>query len=163
LGGVVALYFFARYKKLNFGEWADIAAPALALGQAIGRWGNFFNQELYGAPTDLPWAIFIDPSHRLQEFAAYERYHPLFLYESLYSLGNVVLLLWISRRFEDRLKPGDVFLVYLIVYPLGRFLLDFLRLDASMVAGINFNQTMMAIVAIAAAVVLFWRHRRGSG
>lgn len=163
LGGVVALYIFTRYKKLNFGVWADIAVPALALGQAIGRWGNFFNQELYGAPTNLPWAIFIDPSHRLKGFAAYERYHPLFLYESLYSLGNVILLLWISRRFEDRLKPGDVFLVYLIVYPLGRFLLDFLRLDASMVAGINFNQTLMAIVAIAAASVLFWRHRRAGG
>jgi len=129
------------------------------LGQAIGRWGNFFNQELYGAPTDLPWAIFIDPAHRLKGFAAFEKYHPLFLYESLYSLGNVILLLWVSRRFEDRLKPGDVFLVYLIVYPLGRFLLDFLRLDASMVAGINFNQTLMAIVAMASSATLFWRHR----
>jgi phosphatidylglycerol:prolipoprotein diacylglycerol transferase len=159
LGGVAALFIFTRYKSLSFGIWTDIASPSLALGQAIGRWGNFFNQELYGAPTNLPWAIYIDPNHRLQGFESIARYHPLFLYESLYSLGNVFLLLWISHRFEDRLKPGDVFLVYLIVYPLGRFLLDFLRLDASMIAGINFNQTMMAIVAISAAIVLFWRHR----
>jgi phosphatidylglycerol:prolipoprotein diacylglycerol transferase len=163
IGGAISLYLFTRYKGISFSVWADIAAPALALGQAIGRWGNFFNQELYGAPTNLPWAIFIDANHRLQGFAAYERYHPLFLYESLYSLGNVILLLWVSRRFEDRLKPGDVFLVYLIVYPLGRFLLDFLRLDASMIGGINFNQTLMAIISISAASFLFWRHRRGKG
>ena len=79
---------------------------------------------------------------------------------SRFSLGNVILLLWISRRFEDRLKPGDLFLVYLIIYPLGRFLLDFLRLDASMIAGINFNQTLMAIIVVAASTMLFWRHRR---
>jgi len=159
LGGAGALYLFTRYKGLSFGTWADIAAPALALGQAIGRWGNFFNQELYGAPSNLPWAIFIDQNHRLKGFETVAKYHPLFLYESLYSLGNVILLLWISRRFEDRLKPGDVFLVYLIIYPLGRFLLDFLRLDASMIAGINFNQTLMAIIVVAASTMLFWRHR----
>jgi len=159
LGGLLALFLFTRYRVLSFAVWADIAAPALALGQAIGRWGNFFNQELYGAPSNLPWAIYIDPNHRLPGFESIARYHPLFLYESLYSLGNMILLLWISRRFADRLKPGDVFIVYLMVYPFGRFLLDFLRLDASKIAGINFNQTVMALVALSAAAALFWRHR----
>lgn len=160
IGGLIALYFYTRRHKLNFAEWTDIAAPSLALGQGIGRWGNFVNQELYGAPTNLPWKLYIDPEHRLSGYQDVEYYHPLFLYESLWNLGNMFLLLWLSRRFGDRLKPGDIFLIYLIVYPVGRFLLDFLRLDASLVGGININQTVMAVVAVLAAAGLLWRHRR---
>jgi phosphatidylglycerol:prolipoprotein diacylglycerol transferase len=159
IGGALALFFFSRKYKLNFVEWADIAAPGLALGQAIGRWGNYFNQELYGAPTNLPWKIFIDPAHRLPAFAQEAYYHPLFLYESLWNLGNMALLIWISRRFPEKLKTGDVFLTYLIVYPIGRFLLEFLRLDSSQLGSFNANQTFMAVVAIVAALALIWRHR----
>src|SRR6266508_74393 len=162
IAGAIVLFFYTRRHGLNFAEWADIAAPGFALGQAIGRWGNFFNQELYGAPTNLPWKISIDPQHRLAGFAAVGYYHPLFLYESLWNLGNMFLLLWISRRLADRLKKGDLFLIYLIVYPIGRFLLYFLRLDASRVAGININQTVMAVVAVLAASALLWRHRRNT-
>jgi phosphatidylglycerol:prolipoprotein diacylglycerol transferase len=160
IGGLIALYFYTRRRQLNFAEWTDISAPSLALGQAIGRWGNFVNQELYGAPTNLPWKIFIDPEHRLAGFADVEYYHPLFLYESLWNLGNMFLLLWVSRRFADRLKQGDIFLLYLVVYPVGRFFLDFLRLDASMVGGININQSLMAVVAVLAAAALYWRHHQ---
>ena len=159
IGGAITLYFFARRQGLNFAEWTDIAAPSLALGQAIGRWGNFFNQELYGAPTNLPWKIYIDPLHRLPGFETQEYYHPLFLYESLWNLANMALLIWLTRRFGDRLKYGDIFLVYLVIYPVGRFLLDFLRLDASMVGGINANQTAMAIVAVVSVLALTFRHR----
>ncbi len=159
IGGAIALYFYARKHGLNFAEWTDIAAPALALGQAIGRWGNFVNQELYGAPTDLPWKIYIEPLYRLPGFEAQEYYHPLFLYESLWNLANMTFLLWLTRRYSARLKNGDIFLVYLIVYPLGRFLLDFLRLDAAMVGRLNANQTAMAVVAVISALALFWRHR----
>lgn len=159
IGGVVALFFYARKNRLNFAEWTDIAAPGVALGQAIGRWGNFFNQELYGAPTSLPWKIYIDPAHRVSGFQDYEYFHPLFLYESIWNFGNMFLLLWLMRTYPERLKHGDIFLVYLIVYPVGRFLLDFLRLDASMVAGINANQAAMAVVAVLAALGLFLRHR----
>ncbi len=159
IAGVIVLFFYARKNKLNFAEWTDIAAPGLALGQAIGRWGNFVNQELYGAPTNLPWKILIDPDHRLEGFLNVEYYHPLFLYESVWNLANMFLLLWVSRRFADRVKNGDTFLLYLVVYPIGRFLLDFLRLDASMVGGININQTIMAVVAAGAALALFFRHR----
>lgn len=165
IGGLIVLFFYARRHKLDFAEWTDIVAPSIALGQAIGRWGNFFNQELYGLPTNLPWKIYIDPQHRptaFPEYANVEYYHPLFLYESLWNLGNMFLLLWISRRFADRLKKGDLFLVYLITYPVGRFLLDFLRLDASRVAGININQNVMAVVAVLSAAVLLWRHRRNT-
>ena len=158
IGGAIVLYFYTRRHKLNFAEWADIASPGLALGQGIGRWGNYFNQELYGAPTNLPWKIFIDTDHRLPDYANFEYYHPLFLYESIWNFGNMFLLLWISRRYTDRLKNGDLFLIYLIIYPIGRFLLDFLRLEASMVSGININQTIMAIVAVCAGAALYWRH-----
>ncbi len=159
IGGAIVLYFYTRRHKLSFAEWADIAAPSLALGQGIGRWGNFFNQELYGAPTNLPWKIFIDPAHRLAGYQNVEYYHPLFLYESVWNFGNMFLLLWISRRFADRLKNGDIFLIYLVIYPVGRFLLDFLRLDASMVSGMNINQTVMAVVTICACAALYLRHR----
>jgi phosphatidylglycerol---prolipoprotein diacylglyceryl transferase len=158
IGGVIALYFYSRKHKLNFAEWADIAAPALALGQAIGRWGNFFNQELYGAPTNLPWAIYIEPLKRMAGFKDVEYFHPLFLYESIYNLANMFFLLWLGKRFKDRLKTGDIFLVYLVIYPIGRFFLDFLRLDIAVVGNINFNQTLMLIIAIAASAVLVWRH-----
>jgi phosphatidylglycerol---prolipoprotein diacylglyceryl transferase len=158
IGGVLAMWVYSRKKKLSLISWLDIAAPGLALALAVGRWGNFFNQELYGGPTNLPWKIFIDPAHRLPGFQEYTYYHPLFLYESLWNLANMAILLWVSRRYSDRLKAGDIFLGYLIIYPVGRFLLDFLRLDASQVAGINANQTLSAIVAIAATVSLIWRH-----
>ncbi|MFZ5856291.1 MAG: prolipoprotein diacylglyceryl transferase [Chloroflexota bacterium] len=160
IGGAVALYFYTRKHKMNFMEWADIAAPSLALGQAIGRWGNYVNQELYGAPTNLPWKIYIEPRFRVSGFEQYEYFHPLFLYESLWNLASMFFLIWLSRRFADRLKVGDVMLTYLITYPVGRFLLDFLRLDASELGGLNANQTFMAIVAVIAAVALFIRHRR---
>jgi phosphatidylglycerol:prolipoprotein diacylglycerol transferase len=158
-GGVLALWMFTRRRKLPFPVWLDILAPAVALGQAIGRWGNFFNQELYGAPTSLPWAIYIDPQHRLPGFEGQAYYHPTFLYESVWNLGNMALLLWLSRRFKDRLKAGDIFLAYLIVYPLGRFLLEFLRLDSSQLAGINANQALMLVVMVAASLGLGWCYR----
>lgn len=158
-GGVLALFFFLRKRGLSFGKWVDIIAPGLALAQAIGRWGNFVNQELYGAPSKLPWAIYIDPQHRLPELKDVAYYHPLFLYESLWNLANMALLLWVSKRFKGQLLPGDVFLVYLVVYPVGRFLLEFLRIDASAVAGININQWVMAAIALAALLGLIIRHR----
>jgi phosphatidylglycerol:prolipoprotein diacylglycerol transferase len=159
IGGLLALYLYVRRRKLKFAEWADICAPGLALGQAIGRWGNFFNQELYGPPTNLPWKIYIDPLHRIPKFANDAYYQPLFLYESLWDLANMAFLLWLARRHGAVLRAGDVFLVYMIVYGIGRFLLEFIRVDASRVEGINFNQTVMAAVVVGATVALAWRHR----
>ncbi|MEJ5240453.1 MAG: prolipoprotein diacylglyceryl transferase [Anaerolineales bacterium] len=159
LGGAIALAIYTRRRGQSFAFWADIAAPSLALGQAIGRWGNFFNQELYGAPTNLPWKLYIDPPHRLPGFENVEYYHPLFLYESLWNLANMFFLLWLLRRKQEKLLPGDVFLAYLITYPVGRFLLEFLRLDIVRAGGLNLNQTVMGLTALAAALLLFWRHR----
>ncbi|MEJ2758750.1 MAG: prolipoprotein diacylglyceryl transferase [Anaerolineales bacterium] len=160
LGGLLVFFWFSRRKAQNFTAWADVFAPAIPLGQAIGRWGNFVNQELYGAPTNLPWGIYISPENRLPAFSQFERYHPIFLYESLWNLGSVFLLLWIARKYGDKLKDGDLFLIYLITYPVIRILLDFLRLDASQLGGINANQTFMGVVVIGAIAALFLRHRK---
>jgi phosphatidylglycerol---prolipoprotein diacylglyceryl transferase len=160
IGGVLALYWFSRRNRLRFPLWLDIGAPALALGQAIGRWGNYFNQEVYGAPSDLPWAITIDPQFRLAPYMDQTTYHPLFLYESIWNFGIVALLLILGRRFQKKLKVGDLFLVYLIAYPVGRFFLEFLRLDPSQVGGLNINQTTMALVAVLSIGFLIWRHRK---
>lgn len=162
IGGMVALYWFCKRNRLEFAVWTDITAPALALGQAIGRWGNFFNQELYGAPTNLPWAIYIDPSRRLPEYQAASYYHPLFLYESLWNFANMGLLLWLGRRYPEQLRKGDLFLIYLIIYPAGRFTLEFLRLDASNIAGLNANQTVMLVVLIISSILLYLRHRHAA-
>jgi len=159
-GGIMALVIYCRKKKLNFFTWADVIVPGLALAQAIGRWGNFINQELYGAPTDLPWAIHIDEANRLPEYAQYATYHPLFLYESLWNLLNMYLLIVLERQFKDKLIPGDLLFTYLIVYPFGRFMLEFLRLDIATVKGININQITMLVVMVVAIVILIIRHKK---
>jgi phosphatidylglycerol:prolipoprotein diacylglycerol transferase len=158
-GGAVGIYIFTRRRKIDFLMAVDVSSPGLALAQVIGRLGNFINQELYGMPTDLPWKIFISPENRIRGYEAFEYFHPLFLYESLWSLGNLMLLLWLPRKLGSRLRSGDIFLVYLITYPLGRFLLEFLRLDYVPMWGINFNQIAMLLVAIASGIALFLRHR----
>lgn len=159
-GGVLGLYIFARRRKIDLRILLDAAAPGVALAQGIGRWGNFINQELYGPPTDLPWGIYIRPENRMEGYYQYERFHPLFLYESIWNLLNVVFLVWLWRKYGERLKVGDLFLVYLITYPLGRFLLEFIRLDFVPLWGINFNQILMLVVAIASGLILFFRHRK---
>jgi len=162
IGGGLALYFYCRHRKMSFLLWADIAAPGVALAQAIGRWGNFFNQELYGKPSSLPWAIYIDPNHRVPGYTQFSNFHPLFLYESIWNLLNMGLLLWLSRKFPNKLKEGDLFLIYLVGYPFGRFFLEFLKLDAPRVGTININQTVMLVVMVIAIVLLFLRHRLGT-
>lgn len=158
MGGALALWIYARVKKMHFSSWVDIIAPGLALAQAIGRWGNFMNQELYGAPTDLPWKIFIEPAKRLPEFMDQAYYHPMFLYESLWNLLIMAVLLILGRKMKEKLFRGDIFLVYLIMYPFGRFMLEFIRLDPSNVGGINANQTLMAVIAAASIILLVLRH-----
>jgi phosphatidylglycerol:prolipoprotein diacylglycerol transferase len=106
-------------------------------------------------PTDLPWGIKIDNPIG---YPAGTRFHPLFLYESIYNLLNMTLLLWLGRKYPQKLLPGDLFLIYLIVYPMGRFFLDFIRLDPAQIGGININQTIMLIVALASGLALFFRH-----
>jgi len=160
IGGVIGLYVYMRKHKQSFPIWLDNLAPGLALAQAIGRWGNFVNQELYGLPTDLPWKIFIEPAYRLPGFEQISYYHPTFLYESIWNLLNMAILLWVGRKFAAKLHAGDVFLMYLVIYPVGRFLLEFIRLEYSPVAGMNINQNLMAVTAIASTIALIIRFVR---
>jgi phosphatidylglycerol---prolipoprotein diacylglyceryl transferase len=163
-GGVLAIYLYARYAKLKFSTLLDIGAPALALGQAIGRWGNFANQELYGYPTDLPWGIPIDAAHRLPNFADLTqfpiettRFHPTFLYESVWLLLMTTALLIIARRWNSA-KPGDLMLLWGVFYGLGRFLTEFQRPDAWLISGIATAQLIGLGLVIICGVTLMYRH-----
>lgn len=149
IGGTAALWFLARKEQLPFWELADMLAPGLALALGIGRIGNYFNQELYGLPTNLPWGIFIDPAHRLPEYEQVSFYHPLFAYEAILCLLIFALLLWLSRgRFSESFRPGELFLIFLASYSLVRGLLEFLRLDAALINGINANQVFFVILLL---------------
>ncbi len=134
LGGFLGAYLYMRRNKLPVGQWIDIAAVALPLGQAIGRWANFVNQELYGTITTLPWGITIDSAHRVGSFTSTVDYpvtttlfHPLFLYEMIWNLIGVAVIILIERRF--RLRWGKAFGLYLIWYGLGRSWLEAIRID----------------------------------
>lgn len=155
LGGLLGLVIYTRRNRLPTLSWADLAVVGLALGQAVGRWGNFFNQELYGRPTNLPWAITIDPIYRLPDYATFEKFHPAFLYESLWSLLTFFVLLWLVRRRSDRLWPGEVFALYLIAYAAGRSLLELVRLDSRAIPffGLETGIAVATLVSIGVAVV----------
>lgn len=167
LFGAVALLIYARVRRLNLPVYLDGVGLGLPLGQAIARNANFVNQELYGPPTTLPWGLRIDPQHRLAPYnnlALYPEttlFHPLFLYEVLWNLAGFGLLLWTARRFEPWLKPGDLALMYLIWYPLGRFFIEFLRTDSWFFPGTPFNvvHVISGLVALLAAGLLLYRHR----
>ena len=165
--GGIALILFLRYKKLPLLPFLDGVGLGLLLGQAIGRIGNFINQELYGPPTTLPWGLHIDAAHRippyndLTKYPDSVRFHPLFLYELIWDAIGFALILWIARRFSKHLKEGDVFLLFLIWSPLGRFFIEFLRTDSWFFPGTPFNpvHVITAIMVISASVILFLRHR----
>ncbi|MBA4386013.1 MAG: prolipoprotein diacylglyceryl transferase [Anaerolinea sp.] len=158
IGGALALVVYLRKKKMQIAPWLDVIAPGVILAQAIGRWGNFVNQELYGGPTNLPWKIFIEPAYRYPGFESFSYYHPTFLYESLWNLLVFAILLWVGSRFIKWLKNGDVFLLYLIGYSIGRYLMEYLRLDSSTLSGINANQMFMAIVCVISIGIMVFRH-----
>ena len=166
--GGIALALYALWKKLPLLIYLDAVALALPLGQSIGRWANFINQELYGPPTTLPWGLRIDAAHRIPPYnnlTLYPesvRFHPLFLYESIANLLGFVLIFWISRRFEKRLRNGDLFLIYLIFYPFVRFCLEFLRTDSWFFPGTPFNvvHLLSAVAIVTAITLLVVRHRK---
>ncbi|MGI8776078.1 MAG: prolipoprotein diacylglyceryl transferase [Acidimicrobiales bacterium] len=149
----------ARRRHLNLGVLLDVVAPAIPLAQAIGRWGNWFNQELFGRPTSLPWGLRIDdpPS----PYAPGTTFHPTFLYESLWCLLVVALVLAVERR--HRLRPGRLFAVYVAAYTFGRFWFEWLRIDpAHRFWGLRLNDWTSVVVFVAAlAVVVTGRRRPG--
>ncbi len=159
IGGAIALWIYTKVKKMSFAEWADYIAPGLLVAQGIGRWGNFINQELYGKPSNLPWAIKIEEPYRYPGFELIERYHPLFLYEFILNILAAIVLLVIGRVCKKKLYKGDLILLYLVFYPAIRFGLEFVRLVPSLTkSGININQTVMLVVMILAIIALILRH-----
>ena len=141
-------YIYTRVKKIAFWENADLVAPSIILGQAIGRWGNFFNGEAHGGPTDLPWGIVVDGI----------RVHPTFLYESLWNFGVFLFLLFYSKRKKVH---GEVLFLYGILYSIGRFFIEGLRTDSLLFMGMRTAQlvSVITIVVCSAALVLFRKNK----
>ncbi|MFO7321097.1 MAG: prolipoprotein diacylglyceryl transferase [Chloroflexota bacterium] len=170
LGGLLGAYIYLRRNNLSVGHWLDIAAVVLPLGQAIGRWANYVNQELYGTPTTLPWGITIDSAHRVDPYRSLidypldTRFHPLFLYESLWNLiAFIVLLNIFQRRRNYNLRQGDIFLLYVMQYSVIRFLLEFLRVEIAWIPGTTINSSQTTtVVAFVVALVLFIIRRRNA-
>jgi phosphatidylglycerol:prolipoprotein diacylglycerol transferase len=161
-GGFLGVLLFSWYRRISPLVFADAAAPGLILAQAIGRWGNYFNQELFGRPSDLPWAIGIAPENRPAEFADATSFHPTFLYESIWDLLVCLALLWIARRFANRLRDGDIVLLYVSLYSVGRFFVETLRIDPAFLIGgsIRGNLLVSSVLALSFALLLFLRHSR---
>ncbi|MFM8971232.1 MAG: prolipoprotein diacylglyceryl transferase [Actinomycetota bacterium] len=160
-GGAVVAVVLARRRALPVADLLDAAAPGVVLAQAIGRWGNWFNQELFGRPSTLPWAVEIDPAHRPAGYGQYETFQPTFLYESLWCLLVFGLLVWGERRF--RFRPGQTFAAYVALYTFGRIGFEALRIDdATRLLGIRFNLLLtivLCIVGTTAFVILGRRPR----
>ncbi len=161
-GGVLGGYLVARRKQVRFPALLDAVAPGIVVAQAIGRLGNWFNQELFGRPTTLPWGLQIDPSHRPVSYLQDATFHPTFLYELVWNLGVAGVLVWADRRW--RLGHGKVFALYVVLYTAGRFWIEALRIDTvNEIGGFRLNNYTSLIVFVLALGWLLWlvRHRPG--
>jgi phosphatidylglycerol:prolipoprotein diacylglycerol transferase len=162
--GTLAAWWYTRRRGVSFARWADIVAPALFVMQAIGRWGNYFNQELYGPPTDAAWGIPIDCAHRLAAYACdvvpeTARFHPLFLYESISGLVGAAVLVFLGYRVRSWLRPGDLLLIFFIWYGVTRFVLESLREDNWTFFGVPTAQIVSLAFITVGVVGLVLRHR----
>lgn len=146
IAAVIVGYFFTRIKKIPFWKTADIVAPSIALGQAIGRWGNYLNGEAHGGPTNLPWGIIIDGI----------KVHPTFLYESLWDFGIFLFLLYYRKNKKIH---GEIFLLYAVIYSIGRFWIEGLRTDSLMFLGIRVAQ-LVSILVVCIGLYLFYKLRK---
>ncbi|MEZ5234157.1 MAG: prolipoprotein diacylglyceryl transferase [Acidimicrobiia bacterium] len=166
LAGVLVGLWAARRRGLSLPYAMDMAAPAIPVAQAIGRFGNWWNQELFGGPTSLPWGLEIDPDHRPVGYENEATYHPTFLYEALWNVGLALFIVWLERRTRDRLRPGSMFAIYVAGYGVGRFWVESLRIDpAQQLFGMRFNLLLAAVTALIAVgwLVLFGLRRPDVG
>ena len=160
--GALGAWIGCRRRGIPLPAYADAVAPGVALAQAIGRWGNWFNQELYGRATDVPWAVEIDAQHRPVDTPSLATYHPTFLYESLWCVGVAVLVIWADRRFK--LGHGRAFGLYVAAYTLGRFWIEYMRVDdAHHLAGMRLNNWTSILVFVAAVVGIVLSARKRPG
>jgi phosphatidylglycerol:prolipoprotein diacylglycerol transferase len=162
IGGLLTGGAYVWAKGLPLLTYLDIVAPSLLLGQAIGRWGNFFNEEAFGGPTDLPWKLYISEPRRPPAFVDHQFFHPTFLYESLWNFGAFLLLYFVLRRRLER-GPGALFLAYLGLYSLGRFWVEGLRTDSLMLGSMRVAQLVsVGAVAVAAIGIPILMRRRAA-
>ena len=151
--GALGAWIGARRKGILLPPFADAIAPGIVLAQAIGRWGNYFNQELFGAPSTAPWALEIDPAHRPPGYEQYATFHPTFLYESLWCLVVAAVVVWADRRF--RMGHGRVFALYVLLYCVGRTFWESLRIDdAAHLFGLRWNVFVSVAVGIGALIYI---------
>ncbi|MHC4478948.1 MAG: prolipoprotein diacylglyceryl transferase [Planctomycetota bacterium] len=150
LGALLAVILYGKLKGLPVLPYCDICAPFAALAQAIGRWGTFFNEEAFGAPTDLPWKLYISPSNRPLQLQQYEYFHPTFLYESLWNLFIFAVLYFIFRKRLAQI-PGALTCLYLGLYACGRFLIESIRVDSPLLGSLRTAQVLSVLFFLAAA------------
>lgn len=159
IGGILASLIFARLKRVSFWQLTDLVAPSLILGQALGRWGNFFNSEAFGNPTDWPWKLYIPPDRRPPEYANFAYFHPTFLYESLWDVMVLALLLTLFFRGlkgKPHLKVGTIFLTYMVTYSIGRFWVEGLRTDSLMLGPLRIAQVVSLVEIVLGLAGLAW-------
>lgn len=161
-GGALGAWYACRRYGFLLPPLGDALAPGLAVAQAIGRWGNWFNQELFGEPTTVPWALEIDPANRPVGYEQFETFHPTFLYESLWCLGVAAAVVWLDRRFQ--MGHGRVFATYVALYCLGRLWWELLRIDeATLVFGVRINVFTSVAVGLGAVVYILISRRVAPG
>ena len=145
-GGFIGALVYVKKKKENTLYWLDLLSVVLPLGQAIGRWGNFFNQEIFGKPTNLPWGLYVKPENRPMDFVNYSKFHPLFIYESFLNLILFTFLFTLYKKFRGKLPNGVFLLMYLGGYSIIRFFLEFLRIDPWTIYNLNVSQCISILV-----------------
>lgn len=148
LAGVGSFYIYAKIKKLDFWKWLDIAAPSIILGQAIGRWGNYINQEAHGGPTDLPWGIVIDGV----------KYHPTFLYESVF---NLIIFIFLMVMRKKKKFDGQLIALYMILYSIVRFFVEGLRTDSLYFGSFRVAQLISIVLIVLGLGLMKWRSKKG--
>jgi phosphatidylglycerol:prolipoprotein diacylglycerol transferase len=166
VGATLVALIWVRWKKLDFWMYADVAGPALLIAQSFGRWGNFINQELYGPPTDLPWGLLIGASNRIapyNDLVTYPdttRFHPTFLYESLWLLIGFMLLIFLNNRYRDKWRSGTLFGLFMIWWGGGRAWVEIFRPDQPKIGEsiISYSMVFAALLAVAGVLVLLGRY-----
>lgn len=157
--GAIVMVYYARKWGASLPDFLDSVAPAVPAAQAIGRWGNYFNQELFGTPTDLPWGLEIAPQYRPEAYADAETFHPTFLYESVLNVILVLAIIWIGNRFPS--TRGRLIGVYFVGYGVIRFLMELIRTDTTFrLFGLSRNGWVSIAVILIGLVVLFWKRVR---
>ena len=162
IGGAIALFIFCRLNQTSFWQLADLITPSLILGQGIGRWGNFFNSEAFGTPTDLPWKLYIPPANRPPQYLDEAFFHPTFLYESLWDFGVFLLLIYLffwGLRHPQRYRVGTLVFVYMAAYSSGRIWIEDLRTDSLMLGSIQVAQLISLLAIIIGIAGLIWLYQ----